>query len=616
MATTKHSTANKPTPTTCEPETNTLQPGMGAIPHAAGTTFRVWAPHAEKVSVMGTFNDWNPETNPLAQEADGYWATDVANAGPGKEYRYQIINGEQTLSRIDPYAREVTNSIGNGIIHDPEYDWGNDQPVLPAWNEMVIYELHIGTFHDPDPESDQPGTFRDAMAKFGHLKKLGVNTIQIMPVAEFAGDRSWGYNPAHPFAVETAYGGPEGLKNFVKTAHASGFAVILDVVYNHFGPSDLDMWRFDGWSENDGGGIYFYQDWRSETPWGATRPDYGRKEVRQYIRDNAIMWLEDYHIDGLRMDMTLYIRSVRADAEPNLPDGWTLLQWVNSEINEKFPGRITIAEDLQNSESVTKHTLEGGAGFGSQWDARFVHPIREAVITPDDQHRSMVAVCDAIQARYNINSFERVIYSESHDEVANGSARVPYEIDAANATGSYAQKRSTLASAIVFTAPGIPMIFQGQEFLEGEWFRDTVPVHWDQQAEFRGVVRLYRDLINLRLNRSGQTRGLTGQHVKVYHVNDDMNVVAYHRWEQGGVNDDVVVVASFSHEARDNYRIGFPSVGPWKLLFNSDSTIYSEQFSGHNAADAIAGEDDYDGYTASAEVNVGPYSVLIFARTV
>ena len=151
----------------------------------------------------------------------------------------------------------------------------------------MIYELHIGTFND-DKETDTPGTFARAIEQFDHLKRLGVNVIQVMPTAEFAGDFSWGYNPAHIFAVETAYGGPRAFKDFVQAAHAAGIGVILDVVYNHFGPSDLDLWQFDGWSENDGGGIYFYNDWRRATPWGDTRPDYGRGEVRQYIRDNAM----------------------------------------------------------------------------------------------------------------------------------------------------------------------------------------------------------------------------------------------------------------------------------------------------------------------------------------
>jgi 1,4-alpha-glucan branching enzyme len=145
-----------------------------------------------------------------------------------------------------------------------------------------------------------------------------------MPTAEFATDYSWGYNPANPFAVEEAYGGSDGLMDFIDAAHAQGIAVVLDVVYNHWGPGDNALWRFDGWGEPGKGGIYFYQDWRSRTPWG-DRPDYGRAEVRQFIRDNALMWLEEYQADGLRWDATHYIRDVNGnDSDPAsaLPDGW------------------------------------------------------------------------------------------------------------------------------------------------------------------------------------------------------------------------------------------------------------------------------------------------------
>ena len=276
-------------------------PGMGAIVHDTGVAFRVWAPNADAVFLTGTFNAWSEDAAAMAPEDGGIWYVDVPGAKPGDEYRFLIHNGDAVLSRIDPYARAVTTSVGNGIVVDPTHDWHGGDFEARSWNELVIYEMHIGTFNRPDEET--AGTFADAIEKLGHLKRLGVNAVQIMPATEFAGGVSWGYNPGHIFAVESTYGGPEGFKAFIKAAHKSGIAVILDVVYNHFGPSDLDLWQFDGWSENDRGGIYFYNDWRSETPWGDTRPDYGRREVRQFIRDNALYWLEEYHLDGLRFDM-------------------------------------------------------------------------------------------------------------------------------------------------------------------------------------------------------------------------------------------------------------------------------------------------------------------------
>ncbi|MFW6161991.1 MAG: alpha-amylase family glycosyl hydrolase [Planctomycetota bacterium] len=588
---------------------------MGAVPGEGAVTFRVWAPNAEKVSVVGSFNEWDPEAHPMERDERGVWHAEVAEAKVGDEYRYLLVKGDQTLSRIDPYARQVTSSVGNGVVHDPAFDWGDDAFEMPPWHELVIYELHPGTFGAA--EGEVPATFEDAIGRLDHLRRLGVNAVQIMPAAEFAGDVSWGYNPAHIFAVESAYGGPAALKEFVKQAHAQGFAVILDVVYNHLGPSDLSLWKFDGWGEGDCGGIYFYNDARAQTLWGDTRPDYGRPEVRRFLRDNALMWLEDYHIDGLRWDGTLYIRTVhgRRDAPADeLPDGWGLMREINAEIRRRFPRRLCIAEDLQDNEWLTRDVAAGGAGFGAQWDARFVHPVRAAVIGAEDAGRRMETIREALAHAYNGEPFQRVIYSESHDEVASGKARVPYEISPDEPDSWFAQKRSTLAAALVFTAPGIPMLFQGQEFLQGEWFRDDAPLDWDQSEEFRGIVLLYRDLIHWRLNCAGATRGLCGHHLAVHHVNESEKVIAFHRWEEGGPGDDVVVVANFANQAYDAYEIGVPRDGEWKVRLNSDWTGYSPDFGGLPSSDTTAIPGERDGLACHATVGLPPYSVILLSQ--
>ncbi|MEA4943226.1 MAG: alpha-amylase family glycosyl hydrolase [Propionicimonas sp.] len=584
-------------------------PGMGALVAADGIGFRVWAPHATAVAAVGTFNDWDAAATPLEAEDDGYWYGFDARAKVGDEYRFELVNGEQRLSKIDPYAAQVTNSVGNGVIYDhASFDWEGDDFRCPPHNELVIYELHVGTFADDNP--DGVGDLHDVGEKLDHIVKLGANAIQIMPVAEFAGDYSWGYNPAHIFAVESAYGGPEALKSLVKQAHRRGIAVIQDVVYNHFGPSDLNLWQFDGWSQDGLGGIYFYNDWRSATPWGDTRPDYGRGEVRQFIHDNALMWLSAFHADGLRYDMTPYMRSVDATTT-DIPEGWSLCRWINTDIRQRYPDKILIAEDLHSDPSVSS-TDDDGGGFHAQWDAQFVHPVREAIIVADDAWRSTAEVATAIGYRYGGDAFARVIYTESHDEVANGQARVPQEVDADDPTGWYARKRSTLGAGLVFTSPGIPMIFQGQEFLEGGWFRDDVPLDWDQDQEFSGIVRLYRDLIRLRRNTAGRTAGLTGSGLTIFHNNDDANVLAFQRWRDHGPGDDVVVVANLSREPWSGYRIGLPAAGTWRLLFNSDAAVYSDSFGDHPSGDLLAEGEKYDGLDASAELTIAGYSLLIY----
>ena len=371
--------------------------GMGARPFSDGTAFRVWAPFASHVFVIGTFNNWAEDAHPLASEDNGYWSTDVCEAKAGDTYKYLIRNGSETLRRIDPYAKEVTHSAGSGIIVDSEFDWGDSSFQMPAWNKLIIYEMHIGTFNDVP--GGPPGNLDTAIEKLPHISELGATAIQIMPSAEFPGDFSWGYNPSHLFAIETAYGGPKAFKQFIKAAHDLDLAVIFDVVYNHLGPHDLDLWQFDGWHLNNKGGIYFYNDRRCATPWGHTRPDYGRREVRQFLRDNALIWLREYRVDGLRWDATAFIRNINGrnnDPGGDIPDGWRLMQWINDEINSRQGWKIEIAEDMQNNEWLTKETDGSGAGFDAQWDAPFVHAIRNAVIGPEDSGRDMFAVRNAI----------------------------------------------------------------------------------------------------------------------------------------------------------------------------------------------------------------------------
>ncbi len=588
---------------------------MGVTPSEEGATFRVWAPHADEVYVTGTFNNWSETAHALSPEGDGVWAINVRDAKIGDQYKYIIINGEKALRRIDPYARDVTHSMGNAVIHDPDFDWRGELYQAPPWSELIIYEMHIGTFNDQP--GGPPGNLDKAIEKLPYLRNLGINAVEVLPAMEFAGDFSWGYNPSHIFAIESAYGGSQAFKAFVEAAHAHGIAVIFDVVYNHFGPSDLDLWQFDGWSKNDKGGIYFYNGWRSTTPWGDTRPNYDRAEVRQYMRDNALMWLEEYHCDGLRWDATAYIRNVYGhnnDFANDIADGWRFMQWVNDERRQTSLQTISIAEDLRDNPWITKDTSAGGLGFDAQWDRIFVYAVREALITLKDEDRDVVAVRDAIQYRYNSNAFERVIYTESHDEVANGKARVPEEIWPDNADSWFSKKRSTLGAALVFTTPGTPMIFQGQEILEDDWFHDEDPIDWSKKERFAGILRLYRDLIHLRRNADNTTRGLCGQHVNVHHVNQDDKVIAFHRWAQGGPGDSVVVVVNMANRSYTDYNLGFPHDGLWKVRFNSDWRGYDPTYDDHPSHDTVAHWGPKDGMLCNASVGIGPYSAIILSQ--
>lgn len=589
--------------------------GMGAIPHDKGTGFRVWAPNAEAVHVTGSFNDWADPGVSLAAEEGGFWSASVPVAKEGDHYKFRVSSGEQSLIKVDPRARLIDADTGNGVIYKDRFDWGEEPWETPSLNEVVIYELHVGTFGGT--KDGRSGTFKEVIRRLPYLKDLGVNVIELMPPTEYPGETSWGYNPCHPFAVEATYGGPDSLKMLIREAHRNGIAVLLDVVYNHFGPDNLDLWQFDGWSEDGMGGIYFYNDWRAETPWGHTRPDYGREEVRQYLRDNAVMWIEEFRADGLRLDAVSYIRRSKGNdhhESADLPEGWQVLQWINKDLKLHSHRTLSIAEDLGSNEALTAWVDDGGAGFDSQWDASFVHPLRAVLESPDDDARDLGAMISAIIPPFEGDPFRRVIYSESHDEVANGKQRLVSEIDPGNPGSVWARRRSLQAVGVVLTSPGVPMIFQGQEFLEDGWFDDHEALDWEKARRFRGIRLAYRDLIGLRRNLIGVTRGLTGQHVDVFHRDHDNKVLAWHRWHDGGPRDSTVVVLNLSHQSHDFYELTLPAEGEWKVRFNADWTGYSSDF-GDAELTTVEARREETGYPAvTGGLQLPPYALVILSR--
>ena len=594
--------------------------GMGSTVYSGGTAFRVWAPFASHVEVA-LYDDPNQAHDApsaavaMVSENNGYWSTDVAGVEPDRLYRYRITNrdtGDQ-LIKIDPYAKQVTNSVGMGIVRESDFPWTDAGFRMPDFNALVIYELHLGTFDD-DP-GNRPGNLARAASRLEHLQDLGINCVHVMPPHEFAANFSWGYNVALPFAVEEAYGGLIEFKRFVDRAHSLGIAVVTDTVFNHFGPSDLDssLWRVDGWHQWDFGGVYFYNDNRAHTDWGP-RPDFGRPEVRRFIRDYVMFLLDECHCDGVRIDSTSNIWGFNNGQGWN-SDGFGLLQWISDEKNHfhHYPRhKILIAEDWHNDGWVTRSTPELGTGMDTEWHW-FVHEVRYALETPLDHFRSMQAIERAIYARFNGDAFKRVIYIESHDESGNNDA-LARRIDPANPESWFARKRLTLGAALLMTAPGIPMLWQGQEIFSTDKFSDQVPLDWSRMDRFRGIFELYRDLCRLRRNWDDNTRGLRGQQVNCHLVDDLNKVLAFHRWNEGGPGDDVVVILNFSTVTWDLYRVGLPREGTWWCRFSSDWSGYSGDFSNVGGYPVTAEPAPKDGMGHSAGFAIGPYSALIYSQ--
>ena len=600
------------------------QPGWGATPYSnsygVGVTFRVWAPNALSVYVPGKFNSWSLSATPLAKEMSngvwtGVWSADVAMSDitTNQQYKYYIYSTNMVQPwKHDPRSRFVTvdGAGGNDIVYNPTaYNWTGDVAVRPPLEDLAVYELHIGDFYDPrspNYPSSVPGRFLDATKKLAYVQSLGFNAVEVMPIMDFPGYNSWGYNPAQPFAVDNyAYGGPDAFKTFVLACHEHGLAVLVDVVHNHYGPTDLDMWNFDGWylAPNEGG-IYFYQsDYLCCTSYGS-RPDYSTPQVRDYIQDNFTMWLNECHVDGFRWDTPGLMMNATGYCCNPIADAVTLITNINGMIHTNS-GAISIAEDVE------------GDGFDSTWDTSFYQWLTPQLTNTLDSERDLADIAYPLTTDTVFNNqagFNRVVYLESHDVVGNlngtNAVRLVTAIDASAPSSYRARKLSTLGAVLTFTAPGVPMIFEGQEMLENQQFDSQRPVDWTKTNTYSYIVRLYHDLINVRRDMQGYTAGLEGAERSVYWEDNANKVLAYRRWSSANTAQDVFVIANCSSNIQSNYSLAFPEAGVWYVQFNSDSTNYGPDYGNIGPATVTA-----LGSPVTGSITIGPYSALILSQT-
>jgi len=604
-------------------------PGMGAVLSPGGCTFRIWAPFASAVSVGGDFFhagnvtaiDW--QELPLAREGD-CWSAFVEDVRADSLYKFRIRNDGQGQDqhavdqyRHDPYCRDAVSFAGNSVVVERQFDWSGDDFRMPPWNELVVYELHVGTFAKNGP--GHVATLTEATDRLAHIAGLGFNAIEILPAFDFETETSMGYNPALPFAIDNAYGELSAMKRLVRCAHRLGLAVILDVVYNHFGPEGLDegLGQIDGWFRPGKQGIYFLPDDRSETPWGAdNRPDFGRGEVRQFIRDHAMTLLEELRADGLRLDSTVSIRRAKGkDVDRgDLPDGWTLLRWLGEEKRRACPWKLLVAEDLQGDATIVKDALFGGMGLDAQWDAGF-GAIRAMLLAPSDDARRPTALRAAIEKSYDASGpFQRVVFFDSHDQ-AHDFGRIPGLVAPGDSEGWLARKIAALGAGLLLTVPGIPMLFMGDEFLEWRRWSDGRDdfMDWGRIGRWPGFVDLVRRLARLRRNWEDNTRGLRGGRTRVFHASDDDGVLAFLRQDAGGPGDDVVVAVNLRNRTWPSYNLGFPREGPWWLRFSSDWRGYCPDFGDVGYA-TTAAPGWNQGLPCNGNVGLGPYAVGIYSQ--
>jgi 1,4-alpha-glucan branching enzyme len=618
---------------------------LGNIPYPAGgpyegITFRVWAPSATAVKVTGEFNSWG--TTALCKETlDGvwndYWSIDLPGATTGLQYRYSITAHGHTTTFRDPLARVVNKAArtgGNSITYDPtKFAWKYKSPTSPHWlKTLVIYEMHIGTFN---ATANSLGTFEAAISKLSWIQHEGFNAIELIPIGQFDGAKSSPYSETDPYAVDNdEYGGPDRLKALIDAAHSKGLAVLLDVVFSLWNMSpDSSIYDWENSkSPTYPGGEYFYDYSRYIGGWGS-RPNYSLAYIggpTGYIAGEMSMWVNEYHVDGFRWDSigNIYntcsggVRPCHDKQGEPLPAGVNLIQNINRTNSSLF----NIAEDLTGSQQQPYATLAispglPNLGFSSQWNATLAHFFEK-----DMPGTGSFPIADLEQILspshfWNGVGLHDTNYLESHNELLKPHSRLIELIDnnLARAPPSLtALKKYTLAASILFTTPSVPMVYQGDEFLDYSTFDRKTPLDWTNATKWPGIATLYRHLIAARVDHSSRTPGLSDPDINVFHADSKKDVVAWDRYNSSSpCADDVVVIANLSKAATaSSYTIGLPCSGRWHVVFNSDSQTYNPGFAavGPEEGSTITAQGKpHDGFHYSASFSTGKFSVIILS---
>ena len=631
---------------------------------AGGATFRVWAPNATRVYVVlgGVANyQPHPDDELVKEPSTGHWTGFFPGVVDGTKYRFFIVGAQGSGFKRDPWAREL-ELYGypdcDCIVRDPDtYPWHDQDYRPPAFNDLVVYQFHIGVYYARDAQGadirpNRVCKFLDVLDRVEYLVDLGVSALQPLPLVEFQGAWSLGYNgtdlfspemdycvdPAlldpylqkvnallakkgcPPLAFEQLCGQVNQLKALVDVCHLYGLAVFVDLVYNHagggFDPQGIDYFDFPALPDKQNS-IYF-----SDHDWAAGRVfAFGKPEVQDFLIRNARMFLEEYHADGLRFDEVTVI---------DRNGGWFFCQALTGTLRHAKPQAAQIAEYWGDQRWLGVWGPPGGMGFDMGYNDLLRDGVRAVIAEASRGAGAPVSIGRlraGLERPWNFGAaWQAYNCIENHDLILDMDGdhrkpRIPRLADGSDARSWYARSRARVALGVLLTAPGVPMLFMGQEFLEDKLWSDNphrsdLFLWWDglegQDRHMSDFHRFTRDLIWLRRRHPA----LRSEPVNVFHVDEANRVLAFHRWVPG-VGRDVVVVLSLREGTfyDHGYALGFPLPGQWHEVFNSDAyDHFLNPWAQGNPGGVSAGGSPLHGLPCSAGITLPANGLLVFAR--
>ena len=594
----------------------------------AGTHFAVWAPNARRVAVVGDFNDWAPESHPMALREDesGIWERFIPDVGHGTLYKYHIesAHNDYVVKKGDPFAFlwECPPNTSS-VVWDPDYSWTDEEWMRaradedPLAGPTCVYEMHLGSWMRNPDQPEQFLTYRElAPLLVEYVTEMGFTHVEFLPVMEHPYYGSWGYQSTSYFAPTRRYGTCEDFKFLVDSLHQNGVGVILDWVPSHFATDEHGLTYFDGTHlfEHADTRRGFHPDWKSYIF------NYGRNEVRSFLVSSALFWLDEYHADGLRVDAVasmLYLDYSRGEGEwiPNPHGGREdleaidFLRTVNDRVHADAPHAMTVAEESTSWPMVSRPTRVGGLGFTMKWNMGWMHDTLQYCAL-DPVHRKFHQ--DKLTFSIWYAFAENFMLPLSHDEVVHGKGSLIGKM-----AGDEWQKFANLRVLLgyMYTHPGKKLLFMGGEFgQQREWNHDqSLDWHLLDNPRNAGLRRWVRDLNTV----------YRGQHA-LFEVDfeshgfewidchdAEKSVISFLRRNKSGT-DVLAVACNFTPVPRYNYRIGVPLGGYWKEVLNSDAALYGGSGQGNMGGLDANPVSFYGSYDYCLSATLPPLSVLVF----